>query len=112
MIELGLSTKGRLVKLALLSHPANAAANIAICSDIGCDTLNRHFFHGPISQLSFFCHPDCLMGGGKLTGHLRFVHVLAGPAFRPFRIPLVIPLPALPGLHASWTTPTRPCRPG
>ena len=31
-----------------------------------------------LSNISPACYPDCLMGGGKLTGHLRSVHVLAG----------------------------------
>jgi hypothetical protein len=40
-------------------------------------------------------------GKGKLTGHLRFIHVLAlqYPSFSPFWILLAIPRPDLPGFH-------------
>ena len=69
---------------------------------ISCDALNRHFFHGHIPHLSFE-YPPCLLSGlphgWREIDRSPALRTRVGwiPAFRPFRIPLVIPRPALPG---------------
>ena len=86
-----------------------AAANLAICSDIGRDALICRPCHGNISR-----YRDCLMGRGKReTDRSPALHTRVGTAVSQFFALLDFACNTSTG--PSWlsrTATTRPCRPG